>query len=430
MGVVWRAHDSTTNRVVAVKVLPTHLAQDESFQRRFRREAHAAARLNDPHVIPIHGYGEIDGQLYVDMRLINGDDLAHVLSDGALSPARAVVSVEQIARALDSAHKVGLVHRDVKPSNILVADYDFAYLIDFGIARGAGQTRLTDTGGMVGTWHYIAPERLSGDDVDARSDIYALACVLYECLTGRRPFPGDTMESQVAGHLTAPPPKPSVVPGVPDGFDAVVAKGMAKNPGERYASTLELAHAARSALAASVPPAPPTRTGTLSLPAADGQSRVGRGVKIGVALALAAVVVAVVAVVAFSSLGGSDDAPSTSDQRETSSPPTAPSLTGTWSGPVSGDQTGFDVTADITDGPTLTATVTYPQLDCRGTWTQIDGSTKDLLLVTEKITGGTCVASEVTLRPFPNGTLHFSSSFFSASQQRTLTINATMTRSA
>src|SRR6202011_4020502 len=242
MGEVWRAFDTATDRVVAVKVLPAHFSQDPSFQQRFRREAHAAAQLNNRHVIPIHTYGEIDGQLYVDMRLIEGRDLQTVLADGPLEPARAVRIIEQVAKALQAAHKVGLVPRDVKPSNILLDEDDFAYLIDFGIARGANETSLTGTGAMIGSWHYMAPERLSARDVDARSDIYALACVLYECLTGRRPFPGDTLESQVAAHLTAPPPRPSNTdPGIPGKFDAVIANGMAKEPDERYSTTVELA---------------------------------------------------------------------------------------------------------------------------------------------------------------------------------------------
>ena len=159
MGEVWRAHDTATNnRTVAIKLLPPHLAADPTFVQRFRREADAAARLNNPHIIPIHTYGEIDGRLYVDMRLIEGRDLQDVLADGPLDAGRSVRIIEQVAKALHAAHKVGLVHRDVKPSNILLDEDDFAYLIDFGIARGAGETSLTGTGAMIGSWHYMAPE--------------------------------------------------------------------------------------------------------------------------------------------------------------------------------------------------------------------------------------------------------------------------------
>jgi serine/threonine-protein kinase len=254
MGEVWRAFDTATNRVVALKVLPANLASDPTFEQRFRREAFAAAGLADPHVVPIHNFGEIEGRLYVDMRLIEGRDLQSILASGPLEPARAVRIIEQVAKALHAAHKIGLIHRDVKPSNILLDDDDFAYLIDFGIARGADETGLTSTGAMIGTWHYMAPERLGARQVDARSDVYALACVLYESLTGRRPFPGDTLESQVAAHLTAPPPRPSNTdPGIPGKFDAVIANGMAKEPDERFSTTVELAHAARDAITTPIP---------------------------------------------------------------------------------------------------------------------------------------------------------------------------------
>ena len=266
MGEVWRAYDTVTDRIVALKLLPAHFAEDSVFKQRFRREAHAAAQLNEPHVVPIHTYGEINGRLFVDMRLIEGRDLDAVLAEGPLSPERAVLIIEQVARAVHAAHKVGLVHRDIKPSNILLDEHDFAYLIDFGIARAAGDTGLTATGGMIGTLRYMAPERFSSGEVDARSDIYALAYVLYECLTGSRPFPGDSLEQQLAGHLAAPPPRPSHTrPGVPAEFDPVIATGMAKTSGERYSTTVELARAARDAIttpltrtAPTIPRQPPT----------------------------------------------------------------------------------------------------------------------------------------------------------------------------
>jgi serine/threonine protein kinase len=248
MGEVWRAYDTVTDRVVALKVLPANFAQDSVFQQRFRREAHAAAQLNEPHVVPIHTYGEIDGRLFVDMRLIEGRDLQTVLTTGPLSQQRAVLIVEQVAKALYAAHAVGLVHRDVKPSNILVDDNDFAYLIDFGIARAAGETGLTNTGATIGTWSYMAPERFQGDTADARADIYALACVLYESLTGQLPFPGQTLEQIAIAHMTQAPPRPSEISdGVPTAMDDVIATGMAKNPDQRYASAVELARAGREA---------------------------------------------------------------------------------------------------------------------------------------------------------------------------------------
>jgi serine/threonine protein kinase len=249
MGEVWRAFDTVTERVVALKVLPERFADDQVFQQRFRREARTAAGLNEPHVVPIHDFGEIDGRLYVTMRLIEGRDLQTILADGPIEPARAVHIIEQVASALNAAHRIALIHRDVKPSNILVADEDFTYLIDFGIARATGETSLTNTGNVLGTFAYLAPERVTTGDTDHRVDIYALTCVMHECLTGSRPFPGDSLEQQLGGHLTMPPPRPSTIRGnIPAQLDAVIAKGMAKNPDERYASTKELASAARAAL--------------------------------------------------------------------------------------------------------------------------------------------------------------------------------------
>lgn len=249
MGEVWRAHDSETDRIVALKLLPAHFSDDEEFQRRFRREAHAAARLNNPHIIPIHHYGEIEGQLYVDMRLIEGRDLQAVLGEGPLAPARAVRIIEQVAKAVHAAHQAGLLHRDSKPSNILLDD-DFAYLIDFGIARAINDTRMTKYGNPIGTFEYIAPERLGNQaEEDARADVYSLACVLYEALTGHPPFPGDTMAQLVAAHLHIPPPQVSVTrPDVPPQVDQVIATGMAKDPDHRYSTTVELADAARDAI--------------------------------------------------------------------------------------------------------------------------------------------------------------------------------------
>lgn len=258
MGEVWRAFDTATERVVAIKVLPAQFADDEVFQERFRREARSAAALNEPHVVPVYEFGEIDGRLFVAMRLIEGCDLNSVLKDGPMEAARAVAIIEQIASALHAAHQVNLVHRDVKPSNILLGEDDFAYLIDFGIARVAGEEGLTSTSTVIGTWAYIAPERITTGRADARADIYALACVFYECLTGSKPFGGDSLEQQIGGHLALPPPRASAEnTSVPSELDAVIARGMAKDPASRYATTRDLALAARNAL--TVPhPLPPT----------------------------------------------------------------------------------------------------------------------------------------------------------------------------
>ncbi|GAB0102908.1 hypothetical protein JMUB6875_18790 [Nocardia sp. JMUB6875] len=266
MGQVFRAFDAGTNRIVALKVLPPALAHDPVYRERFRREALATARLNEPHVIPIHDFGEIDGRLFLDMRLVEGVDLGTRLGlDGALTPDTAVSIIGQIAAALDAAHRAGLVHRDVKPSNILTTAEDFAYLIDFGIARGGDDTGLTTDGAAVGTFAYMAPERLEENEYDARADVYSLACVLYECLTGSKPFPGTSVERQIAAHLSSPPPRPSVESGlVPAAFDRVIADGMAKNPRQRYPSAGALAAAARAALSGGEPPTIPWVGGAAS----------------------------------------------------------------------------------------------------------------------------------------------------------------------
>ncbi|MER7015092.1 protein kinase [Saccharopolyspora sp. NPDC000359] len=251
MGEILRAYDTRHDRVVALKLLAANLAADEEFRDRFKREAHAAGRLREPHVIPIHAYGEIDGRLYLDMRLVEGTDVGSLLAArGPMRPADAVVILEQVAQALDAAHAEGLVHRDVKPSNILVGDNGFAYLVDFGIAaslRASGN--LTSTGYAVGTLAYMAPERFEDGPVDHRADVYSLACVLYQCLTGAKPFAGETAASLVNAHLNHKPPKPAAIRAdLPREFDHIVARGMAKDPADRYGSAGELARAARQAL--------------------------------------------------------------------------------------------------------------------------------------------------------------------------------------
>jgi len=258
MGEVWRAFDTAMNRVVALKVLPANLADDAQYQARFRREAHAAASLDEPHIVPIHDFGEVDGRLYVTMRLIDGKTINELVADGPIAPERAVAIIEQIAAALGAAHRIGLVHRDVKPSNILVTEDDFAYLIDFGIARAAEATKLTSTGATIGTLAYMAPERFTTDRDDARADIYALTCVLHECLTGVQPFPGESLERQISSHLTQPPPRPSTMqPGISAQMDQVIATGMAKSPDQRYQTAKDLAVAARAALTATAAPSTP-----------------------------------------------------------------------------------------------------------------------------------------------------------------------------
>ncbi len=261
MGEVYEAYDTVKDRVVAVKLLSDELARDPVYQVRFRRESQAAARLAEPHIIPIHDWGVIDGVLFIDMRLVPGTDLREILRDqGPMSAERAIGIIEQIAAALDAAHADGLVHRDVKPANILVTAADFAYLVDFGIAHTEGDSAVTQAGTAIGSYTYMAPERFDSGPVTGRADIYSLACVLHECLTGATPFPAGSMSVLIRSHLTEAPPRPSVQrPGVPPAMDEVIARGMAKEAADRFPTATDLARAARAALGT----APAANTPTL-----------------------------------------------------------------------------------------------------------------------------------------------------------------------
>ncbi|MFN2496570.1 MAG: serine/threonine-protein kinase [Pseudonocardiaceae bacterium] len=270
MGEVHRAYDTRRNRRVALKLLSADLADDREYRERFRRESDAAARLNEPHVIPIHDYGEIEGRLFIDMRLVDGQDLGRILEQsGPITPERAVSIVSQIAAALDAAHSHDLVHRDIKPANVLITVDQggyFAYLVDFGVAYASASPYqvVTRMGTTIGTVEYMAPERFDGKPIDRRVDIYALACMLHECLTAMRPFSGDSLPALMRAHLYDPPPKTSVLrPGIPPALDDVVARGMAKDPGDRYRTAGELAEAARAALTArpQVPPSSSSGSG-------------------------------------------------------------------------------------------------------------------------------------------------------------------------
>jgi serine/threonine protein kinase, bacterial len=253
MGEVYEAEDTRKGRTVALKLISPELSNDPMYRTRMQREAGAAGRLTEPHVVPIHDYGEINGQLYLDMRLIDGESLAALLRrTGPMSPPRAVAILRQVAAALDAAHANGVTHRDVKPENILITGDDFAYLVDFGIARSGEDAGVTQSGMAIGTYRYMAPERFSDSEVTYLSDIYSLACVLGECLIGAPPFRGESVERLVASHLMEPVPRPSQLrPGhVPPALDEVLARGMAKNPDDRYRRAGDLANAALQALTA------------------------------------------------------------------------------------------------------------------------------------------------------------------------------------
>ena len=254
MGAVYRADEAGLGRKVALKVIAPELAADERFRERFLRESRIAASLDHPHVIPIYQAGEDEGVLFLAMRYVEGSDLAKVVAEeGALDPRRAVELLSQIAEALDAAHEKGLVHRDVKPSNVLIAvagGREHCYLGDFGLTKRTGSlSGVSVAGEIVGTLEYVAPEQITGNPLDERADVYSLGCVLYECLTGQSPFPRATDVALLWAHVHEEPTPPSQArPDLPKELDTVLARALAKEPGRRYRSASELLAATRSAL--------------------------------------------------------------------------------------------------------------------------------------------------------------------------------------
>jgi hypothetical protein len=269
MGVVYRAEEVALDRLVALKVLAPALLGRDEFRQRFLREMRIAASIEHPNILPIYRAGEDQGLLYLAMRYVDARDLREVLRRGGpLEASRAVWIVDQVAQALDAAHQRGLVHRDVKPANILLTPpgtggREHVYLVDFGVARPTTvDSSITSRDVIVGTIAYAAPEQLTGGPVDARTDVYALGCVLHECLTGRPPFTADSNQALILAHLQAPPPSiRSARPDLPPAMDAVLAQALAKDPARRFGSCGELAAAARRAIERRAPavPAPPGR---------------------------------------------------------------------------------------------------------------------------------------------------------------------------
>ena len=251
MGVVYRAYDLRLKRTVALKLMAPELALDQRFRERFSRETELAMSLEHPNVVPIHDAGDVDGRLYLAMRLVEGTDLRALLhAEGALDQARALAICSQVANALDAAHAKGLVHRDVKPSNVLLDASEHVYLADFGLTR-----RLDEQGGpvgegrSVGTPAYLAPEQIEGGSVDGRADVYSLGCLLYECLTGEAPFARGSRLAVAWAHLEEDPPSARARrPELPEAIDAVIRKAMAKKSDDRYTTCAALITAAEEAL--------------------------------------------------------------------------------------------------------------------------------------------------------------------------------------
>jgi hypothetical protein len=251
MGVVFRAYDLRLKRVVALKLVAPSLARDEQFRERFARESELVMSLEHPNVVPIYDAGDVDGRIYLAMRLVDGADLGSLLrTEGALEPARVVAICRQVASALDAAHARELVHRDVKPSNVLLDPDEHVYLADFGLTRRFDD-QTVDPGAdrSIGTPAYLAPEQLDGQSVDGRADIYSLGCLLYECLTGERVFPGNSRLAVAWAHLEEEPPQASRRrPDLPEAVDGVISRALAKEPEQRYPNCGALVAAAEGAL--------------------------------------------------------------------------------------------------------------------------------------------------------------------------------------
>ncbi|MER7000315.1 serine/threonine-protein kinase [Streptomyces sp. NPDC000410] len=256
MAVVYRARDLRLDRTVALKLLAPELARNDTFRRRFTHESRVAAAIDHPHIVPVFEAGETDGILYIAMRYVPGQDLRALLDrTGPLSVPDTARIASQVASALDAAHAHDLVHRDVKPANILVAEGtdsdhpEHVYLTDFGLTKKSlSLTGFTTVGQFVGTLDYVAPEQIGGRPVDGRCDVYSLACVVYEALAGAPPFRRDDDLALLWAHQYDPPPPLSQVrPGLPPALDAVLAKALAKSPDERYDSCLRFVSALRVA---------------------------------------------------------------------------------------------------------------------------------------------------------------------------------------
>jgi serine/threonine protein kinase len=247
MGVVYEAREPSAGRTVALKVFAATTGVDPSFRKRFQREGRIQATIDHPNIATVFEAGEADESLFIAMRLVRGTNLKELTIAGGLEAGRALRILTAVADALDAAHEAGLTHRDVKPQNILVGEDDRAYLADFGLTKGLGDTALTRAGEFVGTIDYSAPEQILGQPATAAADVYSLGAVLYECLTGRVPFPRHTDAAVMYAHLSEPPPRVCEErPDLPLAIDRVVARALAKDPQERPSSAGALmAHAAQ-----------------------------------------------------------------------------------------------------------------------------------------------------------------------------------------
>jgi serine/threonine-protein kinase len=273
MGEVWRARDEVLNRPVAVKLLHDSLSGDPKAAERFRREALTAAQISHPNMANVFDYIEEDGQPGIVMELVPGETLADRLAQKKIPIREAVRITDDVLSALSAAHAAGIVHRDIKPANILLTPAGQVKVTDFGIARSLSDSSLTQTGTVMGTAHYSAPEQVRGESASPTSDIYSMGVVLYEMLTGERPYSGDTPLAVAMARLSEDPPHPKERrPAIPTALDAVVMRALAREPGDRFASAAEM----RVALDHAAADAPIDQTQVLAIEGADPTIALGR----------------------------------------------------------------------------------------------------------------------------------------------------------
>jgi serine/threonine-protein kinase len=387
MGVVYRARDQLLERIVAVKVLPAEYADDPLLVERFEREARAAARLNHPNIVAVFDTGRDGSVRYIVMECVPGQSLAQLLNErGALPVAEAVEIAAQVADALGVAHTAGIVHRDIKPGNVMVEPSARCKVLDFGIARLAADAALTQTASLLGSAPYMPPEMSLGRSSDARSDIYSLGCVLYELLTDRPPFRGEVAAAIINQHVNVAPRPPSELnPAVPPGVDALVLRMLAKDPADRPQSGAETAAALRASLrdeptaatiAAMAPVPPPIVPPREPPPTWSDDSAERRGgfplVPVVLAVAAAIVVGIVIAIAASSGSGGSSttttsspsssttsrhtstSSPTTSTSSSSSTPSTSTHTTTSTSTPTSSSTTSSTSSTSSSSSPTTT----------------------------------------------------------------------------
>ncbi len=363
MAGVWEARDELLGRAVAVKVLASHLSEDERARLRFEREARAAAGLSThPHVVTIYDVGEHDGRAFMVMELMRGGTVADRLKAGrAIADETALRWLREAAGALDAAHEAGVVHRDIKPGNLLLDDHDRLAIADFGIARLAMEDQLTATGQVLGTASYISPEQAVGEAATAASDRYALAVVAFELLTGEKPFQAEHFAAQARAHVEDEPPLATERdPSLPRGVDDVLDRGLAKAPGDRWESATAMVAALDRAMSASQPATEPTRVVAPPPPPDDGPPRIERGDRVNGAWLLAGLAaLLLIAVFGFLLLSGGDGGRSDGGrQSEATATPTAertPEATREAT-PEATKEATPEATKEATPEPTATAT--------------------------------------------------------------------------